>query len=49
MEEHGKKFNDVKKYYDRGFWTKQMIKDAVNRKWITEKEYEEIVGEDYSK
>lgn len=40
------KFERVKWYYDRGIWTKEMVKNAVGR-WITAAEYEEIVGEVY--
>lgn len=42
-----KKFNLVKKYYDEGFWTKEMVRNAVVKGWITEEEYYEIVGEEY--
>ncbi|WP_458459324.1 XkdX family protein [Pseudobutyrivibrio sp.] len=42
-----KKFNTVKKYYDDGLWSKTKVWNAVGR-WITEEEYEMIVGEPYS-
>ena len=42
------KFEKVKKYYDSGFWNKKMVKNAVIKGWITEDEYEEIVGEPYA-
>lgn len=42
-----KKFNLVKKYYDEGFWTKEMVHNAVIKGWITEEEYYEIAGEEY--
>ena len=38
------KFEKVKSYYDRGLWNKQMVHDAVVKGWVTEAEYEEIVG-----
>ena len=41
-----KKFYLVKKYFDEGFWTKEMVHNAVLKNWITEAEYREIVGED---
>jgi hypothetical protein len=44
---HSKKFDKVKGYYDKGFWNKKMVADAVVRGWITAAEYEEIVGEPY--
>lgn len=44
---HSPKFEKVKKYYDEGLWTKKMVGDAVVKNWITESEYEEIVGEPY--
>lgn len=42
-----KKFNLIKNYYDNGFWTKEMVKNAVG-KWITSKEYDLIVTESES-
>ncbi len=47
MTEHSKKFDKVKKYYDRGLWNKSMVADAVVKEWITAEEYAEIVGEPY--
>lgn len=41
---HSKKYNVVKNYYDKGFWTKDMVYNAVGKGWITEEEYYEIVG-----
>lgn len=45
MNEHSKKFYDVKKYYDSGTWKKKAVKNAVKKGWITSEEYLEIVGE----
>jgi uncharacterized XkdX family phage protein len=42
-----KKFATVKNYYNRGVWSKAMVKNAVVKGWITEAEYKEIVGEKY--
>lgn len=38
------RFEIVKKWYEEGRWTKEMVKNAVGR-WITQKEYEDIVKE----
>ena len=42
-----KKFNLVKKYYDKGLWSKAMVANAVVKEWITAEEYETITGEPY--
>lgn len=42
-----KKFATVKKYYDKGLWTKSAVHNAVVKEWITAEEYEMIVGERY--
>lgn len=41
-------FNTIKRNYDRGLWTKQMVKMAVRKGIITAKQYKEITGDDYS-
>lgn len=43
---HSKNFNKVKKYYDEGRWTIEMVHNAVGR-WITAEEYEEITGKPF--
>lgn len=45
--EHSAKFEKVKKYYDDGKWSLNMVRNAVVKGWITEAEYKEITGEDY--
>lgn len=40
-------FEIVKKNYDKGLWTKQLVKMAVKKGVITQEQYKEIVGEDY--
>lgn len=47
--EHSKHFYKVKKYYDKGLWSKTRVNEAVTSipQWITEQEYEEITGEEY--
>ncbi len=42
-----KKFDVVKKYFDGGFWSVKQVRNAVVKGWITEDEFEEIVGEEY--
>ena len=42
-----KNYNKVKEYYDHGPWSKKRVYNAVG-KWITEDEYKEITGEDYT-
>lgn len=41
-------FEKIKKYYDEGRWTKAMVHKAVDKGYITEEQYLEIVGEDYA-
>lgn len=42
--DHSPNFRKVKGYYENGFWTAQMVRNAVNR-WITAEEAQEILGE----
>lgn len=42
--EHSPKYEKVKDYYDNGFWTAQMVRNAAGR-WITAAEVDEILGE----
>lgn len=39
----------IKRNYEHGLWNKQMVKTAVRKGVITEKQYKEITGEDYNK
>lgn len=48
MNEHSKKFPDVKSYYDLNIWRSTTVKKAVKKGWITPAEYEEISGESYT-
>lgn len=43
---HSKKFEQIKKWYEEGYWSKKRVHDAVG-KLITAEEYEEITGEPY--
>lgn len=40
-------FEIVKRNYDKGLWTKQLVRMAVRKGVITKEQYTEIVGEDY--
>ena len=44
-EKRSLKFKLVKRWYDKGFWTAEMVADAVVAGWITEDERKEILGE----
>lgn len=46
MNEHSKKFDKLKRYYDAGLWDEDNLKLAVKKKWVTQEEYDEIVGSD---
>ncbi|WP_194609783.1 XkdX family protein [Clostridium vitabionis] len=50
--EHSKYFEKVKRYYDMGLWSITRVKNAVTHPtknpWITEAEFKEITGEDYT-
>jgi len=45
--QHSPKYDKVKEYYDKGLWGITAVRQAVVKGWITESEYEEIVGESY--
>lgn len=40
-------FEIVKKNYERGLWTKQMVAVAVKKGIISPEQYQEITGEKY--
>ena len=40
-----KKFDLVKNYYNSGLWSMKKVRNAVVKEWITEEEFEEIIGE----
>ena len=40
-------FEMIKRNYDRMLWNKQMVKTAVIKGVITDKQYKEITGETY--
>lgn len=37
----------IKKNYERGLWSKQMVAVAVKKGVITPEQYKEITGDDY--
>lgn len=41
-------FKIIKRNYDKGLWSKQMVKMAVRKGVITKEQYKEITGEVYS-
>lgn len=43
-----RKYNTVKKYYDKGLWKIGAVRNAVEKGWITAAEYELITGEAYT-
>lgn len=45
---HSPKFEKVKWYYDSGYWTAKMVRNAVTKGWITAEEFTEITGEEYA-
>lgn len=38
-------FDQIKRNYDRGLWSKQMVRVCVSRGVITPTQYKEITGE----
>ena len=44
---YNKKFDTVKKYYNLKVWDETRVRNAVVKKWITDEEFEEIVGKKY--
>ena len=49
MAAKSKKFDKVKDWFEKRFWTLSMVHDAVGKHWITAAEYREITGETYHK
>ena len=41
-------FNMIKKNYEKGLWSKAMVKMAVKKGVITKEEYKEITSEEYA-
>lgn len=43
-----KYFTIVKSNYNKGLWSEARVRNAVEKGWITEDEFELIVGRPYS-
>ena len=41
-------FKMIKRNYDKGLWSKAMVKMAVKKGVITKEEYKEITSEEYA-
>ncbi len=41
-------YDTIKKNFDRGLWTKKMVKTAVKKGIITAEQYQTITGETYA-
>lgn len=41
-------FDTIKRNFDRGLWSKSMVKMAVKKGIITKEQYQEITGEAYN-
>ena len=42
-----KMYEKVKKYYDKGLWKIQAVRNAVVKGWISAEEFKEITGVPY--
>lgn len=40
-------YDKIKDYYDRNLWTKEMVRNSVEKNKITEEQYKNITGENY--
>lgn len=43
--EHSPKFELIKNYYDAWLWTAERVLNMVVKGWITQDEYNEIIGQ----
>lgn len=41
-------FDKIKRFYSLGLWTEGMVRNAVIKGVISEEEYAEITGQDYT-
>lgn len=46
--QHSPNFEKVKHYYSLNMWNEARVKNAVKMSWITEAEFKEITGKDYT-
>lgn len=44
MKEHSTKYERVKFWYNNGFWDDEKLKKAVEKNWIIEEEYNELIA-----
>lgn len=40
-------YERIKKYYELGVWSKERVRQAVVKGWLSAEEYRGITGEDY--
>ena len=43
MSKESPRYAIVKRYYEKGFWTEDMVRNAVKQKWITDDELQQII------
>lgn len=48
-QEKTREYKMVEGYYSAGNWSIERVRNAVIKKWITAKDYEEITGETYER
>ena len=46
--DHSENFEKVKRYFSMKMWNESRVKNAVKMNWITQEEFKEITGKDYS-
>lgn len=46
--EHSKNYEKVKSFYGKKLWDITRVRNAVVKDWITEEEFAEITGMEYS-
>ncbi len=39
-----KHFEEVKKFFDKGVWSEEKVREAVAKNWITAAEFQTITG-----
>jgi len=44
--EHSPKFELIKGYYDAGLWSADRVRNMVTKGWLTQDEYNEIIGDE---
>ena len=40
-------YEKIKRFYDMGLWSKEQVRNAVEKDIITPEQYKEITGEEY--